>query len=110
MPPMQISPCKTDQSSLENGLEKPDRSFRRESVCFQLLRYLLSYPSQGEYQVVASYQTGRDSRCQYHTGSSCSLLRTCFYGSTIPICASISSRALGEKSAVIVVMASSLTK
>src|SRR6266571_6059513 len=38
MPPMQISPCKTDQSSLENGLEKPDRSFRGESVCFQLLK------------------------------------------------------------------------
>src|SRR6266436_4591618 len=33
-----------------------------------------------------------------------------FYGSTIPICASISSRALGEKSAVIVVMVSLLTK
>ena len=40
-------------------------------------------------------------------GSPCSLLRACFYGSTIPICASISYRELGEKSAVIVMMASS---
>src|SRR5712664_2309525 len=33
-----------------------------------------------------------------------------YYGSTMPICASISARALGEKSPVIVVMVSSLTK
>src|SRR6266566_5098696 len=33
-----------------------------------------------------------------------------YHGSAIPICASISSRALGEKSALIVVMVSPLTK
>jgi len=36
--------------------------------------------------------------------------RARYYGSTMPICASISARALGEKSPVIVVMVSSLTK
>ncbi len=38
------------------------------------------------------------------------VLGACYHGSTIPICASISSRALGEKSAVSAVMVSPVTR